>query len=58
MNKYKCIHFIGQYEEDDIKKINPILEFCNHWNNKISTEGNCNKDLCPLNRSMKRYMFK
>lgn len=35
------------YEED---KSEPVLVYCNHKNNPMDCEGNCNKKDCPLKK--------
>lgn len=54
----KCKHFCGQWElqdreaaetyKEDIEEYEPILVFCNHPDQKETTEGNCRQNNCPL----------
>lgn len=46
----KCKHQICRYETDcfgEQDKSYPVLIYCNHSDNKMDCEGNCNKTLCP-----------
>ena len=49
----KCKYQICQFETDCDgveDKSEPVLVFCNNKDNKLDCEGNCKKDLCPINR--------
>jgi hypothetical protein len=51
-----CKYLCGKWEEEQLypsgdetyKESVPDLIFCNHPDNKDTTEGNCTKKLCPL----------
>lgn len=55
---YGCKFFSGQWETCDVeadtertyhyKEFEPVLNFCNHPENKLDEEGNCHEKFCPL----------
>lgn len=44
----KCEYQMCKFEKSDMS--DPVLIYCNHKQNKVDCEGNCNKELCPIKR--------
>lgn len=53
--EYQICQYEGWYTQDGYEedKSEPILIYCNHKNNIKDCEGNCRKNLCPINKILK-----